>query len=145
MTSPARDARTDAREHDPDDFERLCPLAELELNVIREATVGGRTVCVVRTTAGVFAFGAVCPHQGGAMRDGIVKGTMDPSPRNEYHFGHQGEVVACPWHGYEFDVRTGESVCGVIRGRVGSYPVEVRGGDVYCSPRRRKPRPSKPA
>jgi nitrite reductase (NADH) small subunit len=131
------------RDQEPDDFERLFPLAELEPNAIREATVGGRKVCVVRTSAGVFAFGAVCPHQGGSMCAGIVRGTMDPSPRNEYHFGHEGEVVVCPWHGYEFDMRTGESVGGVIRGRVGSFPVEVRDGAVYCSPRRRRPRPSR--
>jgi alkylation response protein AidB-like acyl-CoA dehydrogenase/nitrite reductase/ring-hydroxylating ferredoxin subunit len=139
MTGLANDARPAPRDREADDFERLFPLAELELNVIREATVGGRNVCVVRTAAGVFAFGAVCPHQGGSMCAGIVRGTMDPSPRNEYHFGHEGEVVVCPWHGYEFDMRTGESVSGVIRGRVGSFPVEVREGDVYCSPRRRRP------
>ena len=130
---------------EPDEFEWLFPLAELEINAIRTAIVQGREVCVVRTVAGVFAFGTICPHQGGPMCNGRIKGTMDPSPRNEYQFGHEGEVVVCPWHGYEFDVRTGESVNGVIRGRLGAYPVEVRGGDVYCSPWRLAPRSSRPA
>ncbi len=145
MTRPGDLGRSGAQVREPDEFERLFSLAELELNAIRRATVGGHRVCVVRTVAGVFAFGAVCPHQGGAMCDGLIRGTMDPSPRNEYRFGHEGEVVVCPWHGYEFDVRTGESVGGVIRGRLGAYPVEVRDGDVYCSPRRRAPRASRPA
>jgi nitrite reductase (NADH) small subunit len=141
MTGQAERVWPDERQaQEPDDFERLFPLDELEINVIRKAVVQGRELCVVRTVAGIFAFGAVCPHQGGAMCDGLIKGTMEPSPRNEYQFGHDGEVVVCPWHGYEFYVHTGESVNGVIRGRLGAYPVEVRGGDVYCSPRRVTPR-----
>jgi nitrite reductase/ring-hydroxylating ferredoxin subunit len=145
MTGQAGRTRPGAQAQEPDDFERLFPLAELELNVIRKAAVRGRELCVVRTVAGLFAFGAICPHQGGPMCDGLIKGTMEPSPRNEYQFGHDGEVVACPWHGYEFDARTGESVNGVIRGRLGAYLVEVRDGDVYCSPRRVAPRRTRPA
>lgn len=145
MTGAGERARPGVSATEPGDFEQLFPLAELELNTIRKATVSGREVCVVRTVAGVFAFGAICPHQGGAMCDGLIKGTMDPSSPNEYQFGHDGEVVVCPWHGYEFDVRTGESVGGVIRGRIGAYPVQVRGGYVYCSPRRLTPQRSRPA
>jgi nitrite reductase (NADH) small subunit len=112
--------------------------------VPRKATVGGREVCVVHTVAGLYAFGTVCPHQGAPMCEGRIRGTMDPSPRNQYQFAHEGEVIVCPWHGYEFDIRTGESVSGVIRGRLGSYPVQVRGDYVYCSPRRAPTRVSRP-
>jgi nitrite reductase (NADH) small subunit len=145
MTSQAERTRPDTQAHEPDEFERLLPLAELELNVIRKAALQGRELCVVRTPAGVFAFGAICPHQGAAMCDGLIRGTMEPSPRNEYLFGRDGEVVVCPWHGYEFDMRTGESVNSVIRGRLGAYPVEVRDGDVYCSLRRVITRRTRPA
>ena len=122
-----------------DEFERACRLDELELDRIRRVDVGGRELCLVRTAAGLFAFGSVCPHQGGPMCEGRIKGTMTPSVRNEYMFALAGEVVTCPWHGYEFDLRTGLSVGGVIRGRIGAYPVEVRGDDVYCSARRLRP------
>jgi nitrite reductase (NADH) small subunit len=145
MTGQAERTRTDLQAHTPDEFGRLFPLAELELNVIRTATLQGRELCVVRTPAGVFAFGAICPHQGATMCDGLIRGTMEPSPRNEYQFGRDGEVVVCPWHGYEFDMRTGESVNGVIRGRLGAYPVEVRDGDVFCSLRRVISRRARPA
>jgi nitrite reductase/ring-hydroxylating ferredoxin subunit len=140
MTGPTGRTRPGPQAQEQDDFERLFPLAELELNVIRKVALQGRELCVVRTVAGLFAFGATCPHQGGTMCDGLIKGTMEPSPRNEYQFGRDGEVVVCPWHGYEFDVRTGESVNGVIRGRLGAYPVEVRDGIVYGSLRRVTPR-----
>ena len=90
-----------------DGFERACRLDELELDQIRRIDIGGRELCLVHTVAGLFAFGSVCPHQGGPMCEGLIKGTMEPSPRNEYTFALAGEVVACPWHGYEFDLRTG--------------------------------------
>jgi nitrite reductase (NADH) small subunit len=122
-----------------DEFERVCGREELELDRIRRVDVGGRELCLVRTAAGLFAFGSVCPHQGGPMCEGRIKGTMTPSARNEYTFARAGEVVTCPWHGYEFDLRTGASVLGVVRGRIGAYPVEVRGDDVYCSARRLRP------
>jgi nitrite reductase (NADH) small subunit len=140
MTGPTGRTRPGPQAQEQDDFERLFPLAELELNVIRKVALQGRELCVVRTVAGLFAFGTTCPHKGGTMCDGLIKGTMEPSPRNEYQFGRDGEVVVCPWHGYEFDVRTGESVNGVIRGRLGAYPVEVRDGIVYGSLRRVTPR-----
>ena len=140
MTRRAEETASAIAPHDAeDDFEFVCRLDELELDQIHGAVVGGRDVCVVRTVAGLFAFGAVCPHQGGPMCEGLIRGTMIPSPRNEYTFAHAGEVVVCPWHGYEFDLRTGISVSGVIRGRIGAFPVDVHNGKVYCSPCRIRP------
>jgi nitrite reductase (NADH) small subunit len=121
---------------DIDEFVLVCQLDDLELNHIHPVEISGRQICVARTSAGLYAFGAVCPHQGGPMCAGRITGTMVPSDRNEYDFSLAGEVVTCPWHGYEFDLRTGMSVGGVIRGRIGAYPVEVRADGVYCSPRR---------
>jgi 3-phenylpropionate/trans-cinnamate dioxygenase ferredoxin subunit len=36
-----------------------------------------------------------------------------------------GEILRCPWHGWEFDLRDGRSVVDPERTRVRSYPVEV--------------------
>ncbi|UFS58106.1 Rieske (2Fe-2S) protein [Subtercola endophyticus] len=122
-----------------DGFEYICELDELVPNKIRRSEVGGREIGVVRTVAGVFAIGSSCPHQGGPMCDGAIKGTMEPSDRNEYVFAQEGEVVTCPWHGYEFELKTGASVGGAILGRIGVYQVEVRGTAVFCSSKRIRP------
>ena len=139
MTERVQNTVSAAAAAQDDEFERACRLDELELDRICRVDVGGRELCLVRTAAGLFAFGSVCPHQGGPMCEGLIKGTMTPSARNEYTFARAGEVVTCPWHGYEFDLRTGASIGGVVRGRIGAYPVEVRGDDVYCSARRLRP------
>jgi nitrite reductase (NADH) small subunit len=122
-----------------DAFEYVCELAELEENAIRRIVLGGRDVNVVRTSAGVFAFGNSCPHQGGPMCYGRIRGTMEPSERNEYQFGKAGEVVVCPWHGYEFDLRTGGSIGGTLPGRLAAYEVDVREDGVFVSQRRVRP------
>ena len=60
-----------------------------------------------------------CPHQGGPLHEGHLK----------------GYIVTCPWHDLAFDVRTGEST---DRGGycVGSYEVKVENGGVFVGPRR---------
>lgn len=108
-------------------------LAELPLRKVHKVEVAGRTVGVIRTEAGVFAIGDRCPHQGGPMCSGYVTGTMLPSAPDQYVYGEDGMVIQCPWHAYEFRVDTGESVGRVLRGRVPTYRVDVRDGEVYCA------------
>jgi nitrite reductase (NADH) small subunit len=97
---------------------------------------GGRTIGIIRTRGGMRAIGDRCPHQGGPICRGIVTGTMAPSAPNEYVYEQDGEIVRCPWHGYEFELTTGKSVGGAIRGRVQVYTVEARDGRVYFALRR---------
>ena len=97
---------------------------------------GGRTIGIIRTRGGMRAIGDRCPHQGGPICRGLVTGTMAPSAPNEYVYEQDGEIVRCPWHGYEFELTTGKSVGGAIRGRVQVYTVEARDGRVYFALRR---------
>jgi nitrite reductase/ring-hydroxylating ferredoxin subunit len=127
------EASVEPRTHE---FVALGPVDGFPLGKIIKVEVDGRTVGVVRTPNGIRAIGNRCPHQGGPMCAGIVTGTMAPSERNEYVYEKDGEVVRCPWHGYEFELETGRSVGGAVRGRVPVYTVEVRRGDVYLSLRR---------
>ncbi|ODU04252.1 MAG: hypothetical protein ABS81_10885 [Pseudonocardia sp. SCN 72-86] len=111
----------------------MAELAALELNRIHRLQIDGRTVGVVRTRAGVFAIGNRCPHQGGPMCSGRVSGTMLASGPDQYVYGEDGLVIRCPWHAYEFHLATGESIGGVVRGRVPVFEAIVRGGAVYVS------------
>jgi nitrite reductase (NADH) small subunit len=108
-------------------------LDELPLRKVVQISLDGRVVGIIRTEGGVFAIGNRCPHQGGPMCSGHVTGTMLASEPDEYRYGHDGLVIQCPWHAYEFRVDSGESVGGVVRGRLPTYRTEVRDGLVYCS------------
>jgi nitrite reductase/ring-hydroxylating ferredoxin subunit len=51
-----------------------------------------------------------------------------PSRPGEYVWAREGEILTCPWHGWEFDLTTGRSVFNPHRTRVRSYDVSVRSG-----------------
>jgi 3-phenylpropionate/trans-cinnamate dioxygenase ferredoxin subunit len=50
---------------------------------------------------------------------------LDPG---EIEYTRLGEIIRCPWHGWEFDVRTGQSYCDPKRFRAKAYPVNVEPG-----------------
>jgi nitrite reductase (NADH) small subunit len=118
-----------------DDYRAVGPLERFALDAITPIELDGRTIAVIRTASGVFAIGSRCPHQGAPLCAGRVTGTMLASERNRYVYGEDALVVRCPWHGFEFDVRSGLSFGAVIPRRVPVFGVEVRDGVVYCSPR----------
>ena len=66
-----------------------------------------------------------CPHQGAPLCLGSLKGTALPSQPGEYAWGREGEILCCPWHGWEFDVTTGRSLFNPHRVRVRAYEVTI--------------------
>lgn len=57
-----------------------------------EAVAGDRIVALFNVEGEFFALDGVCPHQGGPLGKGDL----------------QGCILTCPWHGWQFDVRSGE-------------------------------------
>src|SRR4051794_1714150 len=103
--------------------------------------IKGRSIGVVHTVAGWFTIRNNCPHQGAPLCAGVVTGTMLPSGPDEMVWGLDGCVVRCPWHGWEFDLRTGRSLFEVSRDRTATYPVQVEHGRVAVMMPVRRPRP----
>jgi 3-phenylpropionate/trans-cinnamate dioxygenase ferredoxin subunit len=98
-----------------------------------EVPPGGRKIVEVRgISIGVFnvrgtycALRNRCPHQGGPLCLGNITGTMLPSVPGEYRWDRDGEILRCPWHGWEFELATGRSIFSPHRVRVRTYPVSV--------------------
>ena len=89
--------------------------------------VGGRSLMVVRQGDRFFALRDRCAHQGARLSLGCVGGTALPCrPGDEIELGRIGEIVVCPWHGWEYDLATGRSVIDQ-NVRVASYEVIVEG------------------
>jgi nitrite reductase/ring-hydroxylating ferredoxin subunit len=66
-----------------------------------------------------------CPHQGAPLCRGAITGMTVPGKPGEYVWAREGEILRCPWHGWEFDVTSGRSVCNPHRTRVKTYEVTV--------------------
>jgi len=57
-----------------------------------ELVVGDRVIALFNVEGTFYALDGVCPHQGGPLGQGTLEGC----------------VVTCPWHGWQFDVRSGQ-------------------------------------
>jgi nitrite reductase/ring-hydroxylating ferredoxin subunit len=77
----------------------------------RKIVSAGRLEIGVFNVAGqIRAYRNACPHAGAPVCLGRISGTSLPSKVYEYIFGKEGCILRCPWHGWEFDLRTGEHV-----------------------------------
>jgi len=87
--------------------------------------VQGRSIGVFNVHGTYYALRNSCPHQGAPLCLGAVTGMTMPSKPGEYVWAREGEILRCPWHGWEFDVTSGRSVCNPHRTRVKTYEVTV--------------------
>jgi nitrite reductase/ring-hydroxylating ferredoxin subunit len=90
--------------------------------------VNGRAIVVFNLGGEFFALNNRCPHRGGNLHQGIQTGLVQSKEPGRYDYSRRGEMVKCPWHGWEFDIRTGQSWCDPSRIRLRHYPVSVQSG-----------------
>ena len=91
--------------------------------------VAGREVGIFNLEGTLYALKNVCAHQGARVCLGKVVGSTLPSDVYEFKFGLEGRVLRCPWHEWEYDIATGESLFDP-KVRVVTYPVEIIDGAV---------------
>jgi nitrite reductase/ring-hydroxylating ferredoxin subunit len=96
-------------------------------------TVGGRSIGVFNVNGEYFALLNRCPHQGGPLCEGRTHGFLRSSGPGEYVYSRPGEVLRCPWHGWEYDIRTGQSWFDPRLVRVRAYEVSVEPGSAIQS------------
>jgi nitrite reductase/ring-hydroxylating ferredoxin subunit len=74
-------------------------------------TVNGREIGIFRLGDDFYGLVNRCPHQGAPLcRGEIVSRLVAPTP-GDYRLTRPGEMIRCPWHCWEFDIRTGRSLC----------------------------------
>jgi nitrite reductase/ring-hydroxylating ferredoxin subunit len=91
-------------------------------------TIKGRPIAVFNLDNQFYGMMDRCPHQGGSLCAGITTGLLLSKQPGQYTYVRKGEFVRCPWHGWEFDIRTGQSWCDPARISTRAYPVEVAAG-----------------
>ena len=99
---------------------------------VSRVEVGGRPCAIVRHGDTFFAVRDICPHQGAALSGGSVAGDVLPCQVGEVQrYTKDGEVLRCPWHGWQFELKTGKSLVDPEHIRVRSYRVRVEQGRVF--------------
>ena len=107
------------------------PLSDFPPGSHKVVQLGRIAVGIFNVDGALHALPNVCPHQFGPLCEGAVTGTTACSAATGWRFAweREGEIVACPWHGIEFDITTGRSLASP-RLKVRTYPVVVEDGQV---------------
>ena len=94
--------------------ERVAAVAEIPPGRAKTCMAGGKALAVVNLDGKFHAIDNTCVHRGGPLGEGAV----------------DGNSLICPWHGWQFDLSTGECTTNPAV-RVGCYEVSVDGDEVY--------------
>jgi (2Fe-2S) ferredoxin/nitrite reductase/ring-hydroxylating ferredoxin subunit len=97
-------------------FTRVCRADEVPANGMKEFTVGGTSVLIVHTGAEFVAFQAMCPHEAVPLEQGI----------------HDGCVLTCLEHTWQFDLKTGGPIGDAETGLKG-YRLQEERGEIYVA------------
>ncbi len=95
------------------DFVKVADLSELEPGKCKAVEVEGREIAIFNVEGTIYALDNTCLHQGGPLGEGDLS----------------GKIVTCPWHGWEYDVCTGEN-CEDRSMKVATYRVQVEGNEI---------------
>ena len=106
----------------------VAPARDLPPGSRKLVDIDGRAIVIFNIGGEFFALLNRCPHQGGNLCEGKLIGLVESSEPGVYRYSRQGEILRCPWHGWEFDVRTGKSWCDPGRIRTKTYDVGVAPG-----------------
>ena len=90
------------------EFVKVANLSDLGPGSSMTVEANGKAVALFNVDGTVYALDNTCLHRGGPLGEGFL----------------EGDVVACPWHMWEYNVRTGEKV-GDPSLKVATYAVEV--------------------
>jgi nitrite reductase/ring-hydroxylating ferredoxin subunit len=93
----------------------------------------GRSIGVFHFRGEFFAVRNRCVHQGGPLCDGAVLSALRaevlPTGKVREYWDDSTPVVACPWHGWEYDLRTGDLLGDKSR-RIAVYETRVEDGEI---------------
>ena len=90
--------------------------------------VKGRNIALFNVSGEYFALLDRCPHEGASLCAGKIIGFAQSKFPGKYQLSRHGEFVRCPWHGWEFEIRTGQSYCDPKSNRAKKYEMSVEFG-----------------
>jgi len=99
------------------DFIKVAELNDLDDGELMAVEIEDEPVCLVKVDGSIYAITDNCTHISGPLNEGEL----------------DGEVLTCPWHGAQFNVRTGKVLRGPARQDIQTYPVQVEDNSILVS------------
>jgi len=95
-------------------WKRVCAAKDVPADGMKEFSVDGLSVLIANAGSAFFAYQALCPHEAVALEQGV----------------HDGAVLTCLEHMWQFDLRTGAPMGDAEVGLTG-YRIKEEGGELY--------------
>ena len=113
----------------------VAAVAEIAPGQAKRVTVAGRDIAVFNVKGEFFALLDRCPHEGASLCRGKIVGEPVSDGPGDYRLRRLGELLRCPWHGWTFDIRTGQSWCDAGTTAARRYPASTAtGADIAKGP-----------
>ena len=111
------------------DVQFVASVEEIPAGQRKIVQVGKRSIGIFNIRGEYYALLNYCPHYGAELCKGLVSGTTMESQVYEFIYGKDQEIIRCPWHGWEFDIKTG---CSLFDDKVRAkrYEVVVQDGQI---------------
>jgi len=108
----------------------VCKTSDVPSGAAKIVKIKRLMVGIFKLSDGYHAMLNVCPHRGAAVCEGPVCGTVRYTDDRDFVYERAGEIVRCAWHGWEFDIRSGEFLVDP-KIRAKTFPVTIEDEDVY--------------
>jgi nitrite reductase (NADH) small subunit len=95
------------------EFVKVASLSELPPGSAKGVEVSGKALALYNLGGSVFATDNTCPHRGGPLGEGDL----------------EAQVITCPWHGFQYDVKTGKCLTNAALS-LGCHAVRVEGDSI---------------
>ncbi|HLX56293.1 MAG TPA: non-heme iron oxygenase ferredoxin subunit [Ktedonobacteraceae bacterium] len=99
------------------DFIKVAQVDDLDDGELMAVEIDGEPVCLAKVEGCIFAFTDNCTHISGPLNEGEL----------------DGDVLTCPWHGAQYNVRTGKVLRGPARQDIATYPVKIEDNAIFVS------------
>ena len=103
--------------------------SDIPLGGNRVFDVDGRDIVVFHVNGEFFALLNRCPHAGAPLEKAACVARLTSPEPGIYQRSRVGEFLRCAWHGWEFDMRNGQSYFDPNRFKIRSYPVAIESSE----------------
>jgi nitrite reductase/ring-hydroxylating ferredoxin subunit len=107
----------------------LGPLEQFPEGCVSVVQAGRTEIGIVRWSGAVYAINNICAHQGGPLCHGVLAARLTALRPGDLQLDESAPVIACPWHGWEFDLASGEAIWDPTM-RIRTFPVRIADGRV---------------
>lgn len=107
----------------------VCAVDEIPPGTKHTIEISRRSIVIFNVGGKFYAVRDRCPHQGACLSGGdVLTGKISASRPGAYETDPSRHYVRCPWHGWEYELGTGQSYFDPERNRVRPYDISVASG-----------------